>query len=248
MGKIALTAADDHTTLPPVPDPRVLLGSIVHDFNNLLTPIVSVLEEMQGRGAGTERQLKKIDGAIYCAFRAKTLAGQLLDLASPRPVRPGAIDIGWLLKRLETPLATLLSQRIRLDLEIADNLPKAFVDQQLIERALVHLVLNARDAMPAGGRVTIAVALDCHSTDRVRGSNPAIRLTVSDSSSGQDETRLKMAWEPQYLTKTNGAGLGLATVRQFVESQGGRLSIARAPRRGTTVDLWLPMTSPAVAM
>jgi signal transduction histidine kinase len=232
---------DDNVALPPVPDPRVLLASIVHDFNILLTPIVSVLEEMQGRGAGTERQLKKIDGAIYCAFRAKILARQLLDFASPRPVKLAAVDVGQLLKRLEAPLASLLSGRIRLDLDIAENLPKAFIDQQLIDRALLNLVLNARDAMPEGGRVMIALAQDYHSIGRPRGGNSMIRLTISDSGSGMDEATLKMAGEPHFSTKTNGTGLGLATVGQLMERQGGALSIASAPRCGTIIDLWLPV-------
>ena len=238
---------NDNIVLPAAPDPRVLLASIVHDFNVLLTPIVSVLEEMQGRGTGTARQLKKIDGAIYCAFRAKTLARQLLDFASPRPVKLAAVDVGRLLERLEAPLASLLSTNIRLDLDIAENLPKAFIDQQLIERALLNLVLNARDAMPAGGRVTIAAAQDYQSTGRVRGGDPMIRLTISDSGIGMDETTLKMAGEPHFSTKTNGTGLGLATVRQLMERQGGGLSIASAPHRGTTIDLWLPVMSPAFA-
>lgn len=232
---------DNDIALQPVPDPRLLLASIVHDFNLLLTPIVSVLEEMQGRGAGTARQLKKIDGAIYCAFRAKTLARQLLDFASPRPVKLAAVDIGRLLQRLEAPLASLLSGRIRLDLDIAEHLPKAFIDQQLIDRALLNLVLNARDAMPEGGLVRIAVAQDRYPTGRMRGGNPMIRLTISDSGSGMDETTLKMAGEPHFSTKTNGTGLGLATVRQLMERQGGGLSIASTPHRGTTIDLWLPV-------
>jgi signal transduction histidine kinase len=223
----------------------LLLASIVHDFNILLTPIVSVLEEMQSCGAVTTRQLKKIDGAIYCAFRAKTLARQLLDFASPRPVKLAAVDIGRLVERLAAPLASLLSMRIRLDLDIAENLPKAFIDQQLIERALLNLVLNARDAMPEGGRVTIAVARD--STGRVRGGNPMIRLTISDAGSGMGETTLKMAGEPHFSTRTNGAGLSLATVRQLMERQGGGLSIASAPHRGTTIDLWLPVMSASFA-
>jgi signal transduction histidine kinase len=238
---------DDNIALPAALDQRVLLSSMIHDFNIFLTPIVSVLEEMQGRGAGTARQLKKIDGAIYCAFRAKSLARQLLDFASPRPVKLAAVDVGRLLERLEAPLASLLSTRIRLDLDIAENLPKACIDQQLIERALLNLVLNARDAMPAGGRVTIAVAQDHHSTGRVRGGNPMIRLTISDSGSGMDETTLKMAGEPHFSTKTNGTGLGLATVRQLMERQGGGLSIASAPHRGTTIDLWLPVMSASFA-
>ena len=231
--------ADDDICL--VPDPRMLLASIVHDFNILLTPIVSVLEEMQGRGAGTARQLKRIDGAIYCAFRAKTLARQLVDFASPQPVKPAAVDVGSLLRRLEAPLASLLSGRIRLDLDIAENLPKAFIDQQLIDRVLFNLVLNARDAMPEGGRVTIAVALDCYPAGPVRGGNAMIRLTIADTGSGMDEATLEMAGEPHFSTKTNGTGLGLATVRQVMERQGGGLSIVSAPHRGTTVDLWLPV-------
>ncbi len=231
--------ADDDICL--VPDPRMLLASIVHDFNILLTPIVSVLEEMQGRGAGTARQLKRIDGAIYCAFRAKTLARQLVDFASPQPVKLAAVDVGGLLRRLEAPLASLLSGRIRLDLDIAENLPKAFIDQQLIDRVLFNLVLNARDAMPGGGRVTIAVALDCYPAGPVRGGNAMIRLTVADTGSGMDDAALEMAGEPHFSTKTNGTGLGLATVRQVMERQGGGLSIASAPHRGTTVDLWLPV-------
>ncbi|MBA1138654.1 sensor histidine kinase [Mesorhizobium neociceri] len=231
--------ADDDICLAP--DPRMLLASIVHDFNIFLTPIMSVLEEMQGRGAGTARQLKRIDGAIYCAFRAKTLARQLVDFASPQPAKLAAVDVGSLLRRLEAPLASLLSGRIRLDLDIAETLPKAFIDQQLIDRVLFNLVLNARDAMPEGGRVTIAVAPDRYPAGPVRGGNSMIRLTVADTGSGMDEATLEMAGEPHFSTKTNGTGLGLATVRQVMERQGGGLSIASAPHRGTTVDLWLPV-------
>ena len=238
---------NDGTAAPAALDQGVLLSSIIHDFNIFLTPIVAVLEEMQGRGAGTARQLKKIDGAIHCAFRAKSLARQLLDFASPRSVKLVAVDVGRLLERLETPLASLLSTRIRLDLDIGENLPKAFVDQQLIERALLNLVLNARDAMPAGGRVTIAVAQDYRSTGREPRGNPMIRLTISDSGSGMEETTLKMAGELHFSTKTNGTGLGLATVRQLMERQGGVLSIDSTPHHGTTIDLWLPVMSASFA-
>ncbi|MER9296761.1 HAMP domain-containing histidine kinase [Mesorhizobium sp. M0621] len=233
--------ADDDICLVSVPVPRMSLASIVHDFNILLTPIVSVLEEMQGRGAGTARQLKRIDGAIYCAFRAKTLARQLVDFASPQPVKLAGVDVGSLLRRLEAPLVSLLSGRIRLDLDIAENIPKAFIDQQLMDRVLFNLVLNARDAMPEGGRVTIAVAQDCYPAGPVRGGNSMIRLTVADTGNGMDEATLEMAGDPHFSTKTNGTGLGLATVRQVMERQGGGLSIASAPHRGTTVDLWLPV-------
>jgi signal transduction histidine kinase len=237
---------DDNIALPAGPSPPVLLASIVHDFNVLLTPIMSLLEEMQSRGAGTARQLKKIDGAIYCAFRAKTLARQLLDFASPRPVKLTAVNVGRLLERLVAPLASLLSTDIRLDLDIAENLPEAFIDHQLIERALLILAMNARNAMPTGGRLMIAVAQDYHSTGPLRGGDAMVRLTISDSGTGMDETTLKIAGEPHFPTKTREAGLGLATVWQLMERQGGGLSIASTPHRGTTIDLWPPVMSPAV--
>lgn len=140
-------ATDDRTAVPTALDQRMLLSSMIHYFNIFLTP--------QSRGAGTARQLKKIDGAIHCAFRARTLARQLLDFASPQPVKLVAVDVVRLLERLEASLASLLSTCITVDCDIGENLPKALIDQQLIERTLLNLVLNARDAMPAGGRVTI---------------------------------------------------------------------------------------------
>ncbi|NGO55957.1 ATP-binding protein [Allomesorhizobium camelthorni] len=221
-------------------DPRMLLASIVHDFNNLLTPIVTILEELQGRHVGTSRQLKKIDGAIYCAFRAKVLARHLLDFASARPVSPEPVQIRQLLAPLETALASILSPDIRLKLDIAEELPPAFIDRQLVERALLNLVINARDAMPEGGDVTITAALEFPPASRSPGPERMIRLSVADCGVGMDHQTLKMAGQPNFSTGTNGTGLGLATVRRLMESLGGRFSITSAPRRGTTIDLWLP--------
>ena len=95
---------NDNIVLPATPDSRMLLASIVHDFNALLTPIVCVLEEMQGRGAGTARQLKKIDGAIYCAFRRQDVGPATARFCESRPVKLAAVDVGLLLERLEDRL------------------------------------------------------------------------------------------------------------------------------------------------
>jgi signal transduction histidine kinase len=222
-------------------DLRLLLSSIVHDFNNLLTPVVSILEGLQ-RQHGTSRELVKIDGAIFCAFRAKVLARQLLDFVNPRPARPQPVDTRQLLNQLEVVLASVLSPSIRLTLDIADRLPPALIDRQLVERALLNLVLNARDAMPAGGDVTIAAALEFPPSSKT-GLPQMIRLSVSDNGIGMDDWTLRMAGQPNFSTKTNGNGLGLATVRQVVESMGGGLSITSTPRQGTTIDLWLPAIS-----
>jgi signal transduction histidine kinase len=125
-----------------------------------------------------------------------------------------------LLELLEAVLASVLSPNIRLVLDVVDNLPSAFIDRQLVERALLNLVLNARDAMPGGGHVTVAAALECPPSSESGVPQRMIRLSVSDSGIGMDDRTLKMAGQPNFSTKTNGNGLGLATVRQIVESLG----------------------------
>jgi signal transduction histidine kinase len=224
-------------------DPRLLLASIVHDFNNLLTPVVSVLDELQGRRTGTPRQLQKIDAAIYCAFRAKILARQLLDFANPRPVNPEPVDVGELLELLEPALASVLSPDIGLEVAAAEDLPRAFVDRQFVERALLNLVLNARDAMPKGGDVTISATLELPPAAPAHRHERMIRLSVADCGTGMGGETLRMAGQPNFSTKTNGTGLGLATVRQLMESLGGGLSITSTPGKGASIDLWLPAMS-----
>ena len=222
-------------------DPRLLLSSIVHDFNNLLAPIVCILEELQIRRAGTSRQLQKIDGAIYCAFRAKALARQILDFANPRPVRVAEVDVPQLLELLEAALASVLPVGTRLELDVPDYLPPALIDQQLVERALLNLVLNARDAMPDGGDVTIAAGVGLPPANHAETTEPMIRLSVADSGIGMAPLTMELAGRLNFSTKTNGTGLGLATVRQLMESMGGGFSMTSTPCHGTTIDLWLPV-------
>jgi hypothetical protein len=149
------------------------------------------------------------------------------------------VDVGWLLERLEAQLAILLSSRIRVDLETAENLPEVFIDQQLIERALLNLVLNARDAMPAGGCATIVVAQDYHSTGRVRGGDPMIPLAVSISGSGMDETRLKMAgsliFRPRRMKQASAWRLSATH-----GTPGWRAVDHQCTSLRTAIDKWLP--------
>jgi signal transduction histidine kinase len=228
-------------------DPRLLLASIVHDFNNLLTPVVSILDELQGRGTGTPRQLQKIDAAIYCAFRAKILARQLLDFANPRPVKLEPVNIGELLELLEAALASAVAPDIGLKIVAPAGLPRAFVDREFVERALLNLVLNARDAMPEGGEVTIAATLQLRPAAPECRCERMIRLSVIDCGIGMGDETLRMTGQPNFSTKTNGTGLGLATVRHLMESLGGGLSITSKPGKGTAIDLWLPAMSASLA-
>lgn len=228
---------------PVLPDTRMdtwLLSSIVHDFNNLLTPVVIVLEDLQRRRAGTSRELGKIDAAIYCAFRAKVLARELLELADARPARPEPTDVRQLLEEFQVVLANVLSPNIRLTLQVAGSLSSAFIDRELVERALLNLVLNARDAMPAGGDISIAAALEFPPSSKTVRPKRMIRLSVSDNGAGMDDATLKMAGRKNFSTKANGSGLGLEIVRRIVESLSGGLSIISTLGHGTAIDLWLP--------
>ena len=234
--------SDPDGSVPPYMD-TCLLSSIVHDFNNLLTPVVIALEDLQRRRAGSSRELGKIDAAIYCAFRAKVLARQLLELANARPPRPEPTDIRQLLEQFQVVLANVLSPNIRLTLHVAGSLSLAFIDRELVERALLNLVLNARDAMPAGGDISIAAALEFPPSSKTGLPKCMIRLSVCDNGVGMDDWTLKMAGRRNFSTKANGSGLGLEVVRRIVESLSGGLSIISTLGHGTTIDLWLPAIS-----
>ena len=232
---------DENTVALSVTDPRVLLASIVHDFNNFLTPIVTIMEEMRTQKVGTPGQLRRIDAAVFCAFRAKTLARQLLDFATPRKLQPAAVDVALLLESLEPVLASVLPTGITIRFGVADNLPPAFIDRQPMERALLNLVLNARDAMPDGGEVVVAAAIDRKPGSSGDSQEPMIRLSVADTGIGMSHAALRSAGVAYFSTKSHGTGLGLAMVSQLMESQGGGLSITSTPYHGTAIDLWLPV-------
>ncbi|WP_352824870.1 ATP-binding protein [Mesorhizobium sp. M0134] len=238
---------DEDTPAVAGTDPRILLASIVHDFNNLLTPIVTIMEELQRLKAGSPRQLRRIDGAIFCAFRAKTLARQLLDFANPRKLQLAAVDISQLLETLEPVLASVLPTGIIIGFDIANELPPAFIDRQLIERTLLNLVLNARDAMPDGGEVVVAAAMARQPGNRTATREPMVRLSVADTGIGMDLATLRSAGVPYFSTKTNGTGLGLAMMSQLMERQGGGLSVTSTPYHGTAIDLWLRVVPSAAA-
>lgn len=222
-------------------DPRILLASIVHDFNNFLTPIISTLEDQQRQDVVSPRHRKRLDGAIFCAFRARTLARQLLDFAHPRSPRLAEVDVSTLLESLEPVLASILPTGVSIRFDVADDLPPAFIDPQLIERTLLNLVLNARDATTGGGQVVVSAALAWRPDNRSFAREPSVRLSVTDTGIGMNSATLRHARSPYFSTKTNGTGLGLAMASQQMESQGGGLSVASTPLHGTKIDLWLPV-------
>ncbi|TIP09182.1 hypothetical protein [Mesorhizobium sp.] len=192
-------SAHENSTAQSGTDPRVLLASIVHDFNNFLTPIVTIMEEMQTQKMGSPGQLRRIEAAIFSAFRAKTLARQLLDFANPRKLQPAAVDISQLLESLEPVLASVLPTGVVIRFDVAGNLPPALIDRQLMERALLNLVINARDAMPDGGEVVVAAAIDRQPGGRAATRDPMIRLSVRFETWGCPTSRPKVAEQASAL-------------------------------------------------
>ena len=213
----------------------------MHDFNSLLTPVLTILEELQSRRAGTSRQLRKLDGAIYCAFRAKILARELLDFTNPRQARPEPVNIHQLISLLEAAFASVLPSSISLEVDIANSLPLAFIDQLFVERALLNLVLNARDAIPEGGEITIAAAPEFTPVSQAGRRKLMIRLSVA--SRGISPEAPGVVGHPDFSTQTDRTSFVLATVKQLMESLEGGLTLTNMLRQGTTVDLWLPAKS-----
>ncbi len=224
-----------------------LTGGVAHDFNNLLTPIIGSLDILQRKGVGGEREQRLIGGALQSAERAKTLVQRLLAFARRQPLQPRAVDIAALVGGMADLVASTSGPQTRVAMDVADDLPAALADQNQLEMAILNLSVNARDAMPDGGRLSITArqvqVKDGHPTGLKPGRY--VRLSVADSGIGMDAETLRRAVEPFYSTKGigQGTGLGLSMVHGLAAQLGGALTIESRPGLGTDVQLWLPATT-----
>ncbi|SDA15809.1 ATP-binding protein [Sphingomonas sp. NFR15] len=227
-----------------------LTGGVAHDFNNLLTPIIGSLDLLQRRAVGGAREQRLISGAIESADRAKTLVQRLLAFARRQPLNPGAIDVATLLIEMSTLIGTTIGPQISLRLDIAEDLPLAHADANQVEMAILNLAVNARDAMPEGGTLTIAAKLDSAGRDHRAGLSEGqyILLSVADTGTGMDETTRARAIEPFFSTKGvgRGTGLGLSMAHGLALQLGGALALDSAVGAGTLIELWLPVSNVAV--
>jgi len=224
-----------------------LTGGVAHDFNNLLTPIVGTLDLLKDWGVGGAREQRLIDGAIKATERAVVLVQRLLAFARRQPLSPTAVDFAGLLKELKPLITTTVGVQIAVRLDIAPGIPLAMADRNQVEMAILNLAVNARDAMPDGGALTIGADYR-----RVEGSHAAglepgayIRVTVADTGQGMDEETRQRAVEPFFSTKGigRGTGLGLSMVHGLATQLGGGIVIDSAPGRGTAVEIWVPATA-----
>jgi PAS domain S-box-containing protein len=238
-----------------------LAGGVAHDFNNLLAVILNyatfVFEELGAASASDwsqrcESARSDVVQIQQAADRAATLTHQLLAFARQEVMRPQVLDLNSIVAGIEDMLRRTIGENIQLVTTLADGLWPVLADPGRLEQVLVNLAVNARDAMPVGGTVTIDTANVIVDAESVAGGSKArpgrnVRLRVSDTGSGMPPEVVEHVFEPFFTTKSKGAGtgLGLATVFGILSQADGHIQIYSEPDNGTTISITLPVTEEA---
>ena len=213
-----------------------LAGGIAHDFNNVLMAILSNCSSLLRELPGDTRSHRQVAQIEVAAERAAHMTRQLLAFGRDADDQPVALDLAAHVQRTTALLARLIGDRIAIDIAIGSDLRAVLGRSSELEQVIMNLVLNARDAMPGGGTVTI--------TARNVPDADEVQLLVADTGQGMDEATRARVFEPFFTTKGVGAGtgLGLATVYAVVSRARGRIDVTSAPGAGTTFAIWLPTT------
>jgi len=232
-----------------------LTGGVAHDFNNLLTGVMLYSDLLLANLGPGERQLRRYTEEIRGAVaQATVLVRQLLVFARSKSGAARPISLNQVAETMQDLLACLIGEHIQLELHLDRSLGVAEMDPAQAEQLLLNLVLNARDAMPNGGRIVIETSnckieqvQDAHPIFSGTPAFPCVQLAVSDNGCGMDEATCRRLFEPFYTTKPTGTGLGLATVQSIVTSSRGLIHVDSEPGRGTRVMILLPQSSSPVA-
>jgi signal transduction histidine kinase len=221
-----------------------LTGGIAHDFNNLLAAVLGSLQLLRKRLGDDSASQRLVEGAIEGAERGVSLTQRLLAFARQQDLRPAAVDAAALIHGMIAMLRSSIGPTIDIEAEVPADLWPAHVDANQLELALLNLAINARDAMPEGGRlrfgahnVTIAAGADAS-----LAAGDYVCLAVTDDGAGMDEPTLERATDPFFTTKGvgKGTGLGLSMVQGMAAQSQGALRLSSRPGSGTTAELWLP--------
>jgi PAS domain S-box-containing protein len=232
-----------------------LAGGIAHDFNNLLTAILGYSDLLAARFAEGTREHEEVEEIRRAADRAAALTRHLLAFGRRQALEPVAVGVNDLVGGLAGRLSTVLGDRVELDFRLDAGAGFARIDPGQIEDVLASLAANARDAMPGGGRLTIATAGAHLDTDSVSGAvfvrpGPYVRISVRDTGIGMDAETQARIFEPFFTTKEKGRalGLGLATVYGIVKQSGGYIWVESEPGRGADFQIYLPRVSDGEAL
>jgi signal transduction histidine kinase len=221
-----------------------LTGGIAHDFNNLLTAIIGNLDMIRTRIVGDDRLQRMADNALEAARKGAKLASQLLAFSRSQRLSIQSVDLAQLLNGMSGLLSQSVGPGVRVDLAVDEAARYAISDANQLELAVLNLAVNARDAMPNGGTLTIRGRLVANGDEL-----PQVELSVADTGVGMTEDVRSRAIQPFFTTKPSGVGtgLGLSQVYGVVRESGGTLAIDSEPGRGTTVRLLLQAgTAPTV--
>jgi len=223
-----------------------LTGGIAHDFNNLLSAVLGGLHLLERRVTLEGRDQLIIDQMRHAAEQGAELVRRMMAFARKQDLSPTSVDPRSLCKSVAGLIEHTLAGTIEIDWFCSDDVENLFVDRPQLELALVNLILNARDAMPAGGRITLSIDAADRSADELDlPDGRYARIRVRDQGEGIPGDIVDRITEPFFTTKESGkgTGLGLSMVTGFVQQSGGKLRIESEPGAGTTVELILPATS-----
>ncbi len=227
-----------------------LTGGIAHDFNNMLTVIMGNLDTVQRRMQGIEGATtlsRPIESAQQGARNAAKLTHRLLAFARQQPLEPEAISINSLIAGMSDMMSRIVGEQVKIETVLSAGLWPTFADANQLENSLANLIVNARDAMPDGGKLTIETSntyFDETYVQRFRDVKPGqyVMLSVTDAGTGIDKEKLERIFEPFFTTKGvgKGTGLGLAMVHGFVKQSGGHIRVYSEVGEGTSVKIYLP--------
>jgi two-component system, cell cycle sensor histidine kinase and response regulator CckA len=224
-----------------------LAGGIAHDFNNLLTVILTYTDLLMHRVQPGDPMRAELEEITKAGERAVTLTRQLLTFSRPRVLQPRVLDLDRVVGDMDNMIRRLVGEDIDVRVVLACDLPKIQADADHIQQVILNLVINARDAMPSGGRLTIeiaAVELDAAHAEGDIGvaPGPHVMLAVSDTGIGMDRATQERIFEPFFTTKEagRGTGLGLSTVFGIIRQSGGSIRVESAVGKGSTFKIYLP--------
>ncbi len=217
-----------------------LAGGIAHDFNNLLTGILLYCDLLSAGIERGSRLLQHVEEIRLAGEQGAALTQQLLAIARKQAPQPRLILLNDVVSSTENLLRRLIGEQIDLVTMLSPNLRTVLADQAQLRQVLLNLVLNARDAMPHGGRITVST----RASNRLSGSQAAVSLLVEDTGCGMDEGTRARLFEPFFTTKQpgHGTGLGLATVQRIVSEAGGTIEVRSEAGQGTRIEVLLPAT------
>ncbi|MDR2165369.1 MAG: response regulator [Zoogloeaceae bacterium] len=227
-----------------------LTGGVAHDFNNLLTIISGNLSLLQERHAREAHIRELVEPALQAASRGAQLVRGLLSFSRQQPLKPVVVNLGRLVADMKPLIRHSLPSSIQFDVDVAANDLYLCVDPGQLESALLNFALNARDAMPEGGCLTLKVRPDILDENTARALKLApgayALIEVSDTGSGMNAATMRKVFDPFFTTKGfgRGSGLGLSMIYGFAQQSGGAVSVASTPGKGSRFTLMLPPAPP----